>query len=120
MSVFLPASPDLWLPDRVVEEELQEYHRDGLDSLEAEMVAHADIPMSVRTSHLSYGQKRLLALLALPRALEFVFIDEPFADLSVESARLALRFITKRTTEGTWESAMLSLAHAHDQIGAEP
>lgn len=112
MSVFLPAIPDLWLPERTVEDELQEFHRDGLDSFEAELLEKADLAGDRRISQLSFGQKRLLAVLGLPNKLEFVFLDEPFADLSIESANLVLELVQRRTGTGDWQSVILSLTQS--------
>ena len=112
MSVFLPASPDLWLPDRSVEEELREFHPNGLDGLETELLTQASVDGSRRLSQLSYGQKRLVALIALPRRLELLFLDEPFADMSVESAVGVLQLVTHRAAVSDWQTIVLSLTHA--------
>lgn len=108
VSAFVPATPDLWLPERSVAEELQDFHGNGLDSGALEVLASAGIQPDTPISQLSFGQKRLVVLAALPRTLELLVLDEPFADLSASSESVVKALIDDRVSSGEWASVVLT------------
>jgi energy-coupling factor transporter ATP-binding protein EcfA2 len=104
---FLPAEPDDLLAEETVSGELaafvtrEDYHS-TVSSLQS-----FGVNEDSRLSELSYGQKKLLSFMLIPRSLTMVIIDEPFSNLSdVMQKELASR-IVERLSSGNWISAVI-------------
>lgn len=111
-SVFLPAEPFRWLTEQSIGTELSFFHQNDEFQRRCKILEPLGISSQDNPDYLSYGQKKLLALLAIPDRCELVCLDEPFADLGSEYIDITEKFITNQIDSSKWNVVVMS--HSSD------
>lgn len=112
LSVYLPAEPFRWITEPTVEGELSLFNKDAELERRLGIATSCGLSREQNPEHMSYGQRKLLALLSLPNRCELVCLDEPFADLGTAYITALEEFIASQLTRGHWRSVVMS--HSSD------
>lgn len=112
LSVFLPAEPFRWLTEASIAAELQLNHEGQELARRVRIMESCGLSIGGSPDNISYGQKKLLAVLSIPNRCELVCLDEPFADLSLEYIQILEEFISRQIKESKWTAVVIS--HSSD------
>lgn len=109
-SFFLTSYPREMLDEHAtVEKELQRVFPELSDrTSRSEWLSCFGIKSSDRIDSLSFGQGKLVSIAILPFQFDLVVLDEPFANLSVETSTAVAGYILERVASREWRSVVIT------------
>ncbi len=110
LAVHLPAEPHRWLVEEDVRTEIWMPKRPDHARSVSPVLDRFGISPEAVIGELSYGQQKAVCLVSLPPDLDLVCLDEPFAGVSRESARVLRDYVLERIRARAWRCVLLTAA----------